>query len=279
MRPAPESEAPFDPHNGRQRQGRALRQNVLDQERLRIERRSALAQSRFRRYFAAPGTERRRMAERIPIFADRADAGRRLAAPLSAMSIRNPVVLALPRGGVPVGYEIALALKAPLDVLLVRKIGAPGHEEFALGAVVEAATPIVVLNEGLPARFLTHVQEQAARQIEEIERRRQMYRDGGALLPVAGHAAVIVDDGIATGATFRAALEAMKQLEVTQVIAAIPVAPAESLPAIQAMADEVVCLATPEPFYAVGLHYGDFSQTTDAEVVALLQSCRQTGPA
>lgn len=219
------------------------------------------------------------MAERIPIFADRADAGRRLAAPLSAMSIRNPVVLALARGGVPVGYEIALALKAPLDVLLVRKIGAPGHEEFALGAVVEAATPIVVLNEGLPARFLTHVQEQAARQIEEIERRRQMYRDGGALLPVAGHAAVIVDDGIATGATFRAALEAMKQLEVTQVIAAIPVAPAESLPAIQAMADEVVCLATPEPFYAVGLHYGDFSQTTDAEVVALLQSCRQTGPA
>jgi putative phosphoribosyl transferase len=187
------------------------------------------------------------------------------------MDLDDPVVLALPRGGVPVGYEIARALKAPLDVLLVRKIGAPGHEEFALGALVEADPPIVVLNEGVPARYMLHVQTQSALEAEELERRRQAYRDGRPLLRVAGRTAIVVDDGIATGATFRAALEAMKQLNAAKVIAAIPVAPAESLPAIEALADEVVCLATPEPFYAVGLHYGDFSQTSDEEVVDLLK--------
>jgi putative phosphoribosyl transferase len=211
------------------------------------------------------------MHERNEIFADRTEAGRRLAERLRAMDLDDPVVLALPRGGVPVGYEIARALKAPLDVLLVRKIGAPGHEEFALGALVEADPPIVVLNEGVPARYMLHVQTQSALEAEELERRRQAYRDGRPLLRVAGRTAIVVDDGIATGATFRAALEAMKQLNAAKVIAAIPVAPAESLPAIEALADEVVCLATPEPFYAVGLHYGDFSQTSDEEVVDLLK--------
>jgi putative phosphoribosyl transferase len=210
------------------------------------------------------------MYERNQIFADRTEAGRRLAERLRVMGLANPVVLALPRGGVPVGYEIAQALKAPLDVLLVRKIGAPGHEEFALGAAVEAEPPIIVLNEGVPQRFMQHVHEEAARQAQEIERRRQAYRGGRPLLDVAGHTAIVVDDGIATGATFRAALEAMKQMDAAKIVAAIPVAPAESLPAVEALADEVVCLATPEPFYAVGLHYGDFSQTTDEEVLNLL---------
>jgi putative phosphoribosyl transferase len=215
------------------------------------------------------------MYERNQIFADRTEAGRRLAKRLRAMDLDKPVVLALPRGGVPVGYEIARELKAPLDVLLVRKIGAPGHEEFALGAVVEAETPIVVLNEAVPSHFLPHVQDVAARQALEIERRRQAYRGGLPLVPVAGRTAIVVDDGIATGATFRAALEAMKLMDAAKVVAAIPVAPADSLPAVEELADEVVCLATPEPFYAVGLHYGDFSQTTDEEVVDLLGKARQ----
>ena len=213
------------------------------------------------------------MYERNQFFADRAEAGRLLAERLQATA--DPVVLALPRGGVPVGFEIARELRAPLDVLLVRKIGAPGQEEFALGAVVEGEPPIVVLNEGVPARFTAHVRAESARQAEEIGRRRQTYRAGRPLVDVAGRTAIVVDDGIATGATFRAALEAMKHMDAARVIAAIPVAPAESLPAIQSLADEVVCLETPEPFYAVGLHYGDFSQTTDAEVVDLLEKGRQ----
>jgi putative phosphoribosyl transferase len=219
------------------------------------------------------------MYEPNQIFADRAEAGSRLAKRLRAMGLENPVVLALPRGGVPVGYEIAQALEAPLDVLLVCKIGAPGHEEFALGAAVEAEPPIVVLNEGVPQRFMQHVREQAARQAEEIERRRQAYRSGRPLLDVSGRTAIVVDDGIATGATFRAALEAMKHMDAAKVVAAIPVAPAESLPAVEALAGDVVCLATPEPFYAVGLHYRDFSQTTDQEVVELLKKAKAFGQA
>jgi putative phosphoribosyl transferase len=215
------------------------------------------------------------MYERNQIFADRAEAGRRLAEQLRAMKLDDPVVLALPRGGVPVGYEVARALTAPLDVLLVRKIGAPGHEEFALGAVVEAETPIVVVNEGVPARFMAHVKEEAGRQTQELERRRQAYRGGRPLISVAGRTAIVVDDGIATGATFRAALEAMKQMDAAKIVAAIPVAPIESVLAVEQLADEVVCLATPEPFYAVGLHYGDFSQTTDEEVLDLLNQARQ----
>jgi putative phosphoribosyl transferase len=218
------------------------------------------------------------MYEPNQIFADRAEAGRRLAERLREMRLDNPVVLALPRGGVPIGYEIAQALKAPLDVLLVRKIGAPGHEEFALGAAVEAEPLIVVLNEGVPERFMQHVREEAERQAEEIERRRQAYRGGRPLVDVAGRTAIVVDDGIATGATFRAALEVMKQMDAAKVVAAMPVAPAESLPAIEELADEVVCLATPEPFYAVGLHYGDFSQTTDAEVLDLLRQAEAFKP-
>jgi putative phosphoribosyl transferase len=211
------------------------------------------------------------MFERNPIFADRVEAGRRLAERLREMELDQPVVLALPRGGVPVGFEIAKALEAPLDVLLVRKIGAPGHEEFALGAVVEAAEPIVVQNADVPPRFATYIRDAALREAHEIERRRQAYRGGRSLAPVAGRTAIVVDDGIATGATFRAALEAMQQMDAGRVVAAIPLAPEESLPSVEALADDVICLATPEPFYAVGLHYGDFSQTTDEEVVQLLQ--------
>lgn len=208
--------------------------------------------------------------ERNPIFVDRAEAGRLLAERLRARHLAQPVVLALPRGGVPVGYEVARALKAPLDALLVRKLGAPGHEEFALGAVVEGEPPIVVLNEGVPSRFKDHISDETARQVREMGRRRLAYREGRPLISVEGRTAIVVDDGVATGATFRAALEAMKRMNAAKVVAAIPVAPAESLAAIEALADEVICLESPEPFYAVGLHYADFGQTSDAEVVGLL---------
>jgi putative phosphoribosyl transferase len=216
------------------------------------------------------------MFERNPIFADRVEAGRLLAARLRAMDLESPVVLALPRGGVPVGYEIAKALKAPLDALLVRKLGAPGHEEFALGAVVEGEPPIVVLNEGVPGRFEDHIRDEAARQAKEMERRRQAYRNGRPLISVAGRTAIVVDDGVATGATFRAALEAMKRMDAARVVAAIPVAPDDSLATIEALAHEVICLQTPEPFYAVGLHYADFGQTSDAEVIELLSRAEPT---
>lgn len=215
------------------------------------------------------------MYQRNELFADRAEAGRRLVERLRTMNLDRPVVLALPRGGVPVGFEIARELKAPLDVLLVRKIGAPGQEEFALGAVVEGEPPIVVLNEGVPKRFMQHVQEEGARQAEEIERRREAYREGRPLLAVADRTAIVVDDGIATGATFRAALEAVRRMDAAKVVAAIPVSPAEGLPSVGALSDSVVCLATPEPFYAVGLHYGDFIQTTDAEVLELLKRAKR----
>lgn len=215
------------------------------------------------------------MYERNQIFANRADAGRQLAERLGAKTLEWPVVLALPRGGVPVGFEVAKTLQAPLDVLLVRKIGAPGHEEFALGAVVEADTPIVVVNPDVPARYAAHIREEAQRQAAEIDERRQAYRGGAPMISLRGRTAIVVDDGIATGASFRAALEALRQTDAAKIVAAIPVAPDDSLAAVEALSDEVVCLATPEPFYAVGLHYGDFSQTTDEEVVTLLRRARQ----
>jgi putative phosphoribosyl transferase len=214
------------------------------------------------------------MFERNPIFTDRADAGRRLAERLKARSYDAPIVLALPRGGVPVGFEIAKALAAPLDVLLVRKIGAPGHEEFALGAVVEGDRPIVVVNEQMPADYAAYVEREAARQIEEIARRRTLYRGGRPLVRIAGRTVIVVDDGVATGATFRAALKALRRMHAEKVVAAIPVAPAESLAAIVAQADEVECLATPENFHAVGQYYGVFDQTSDEEVVRLLAPFR-----
>jgi putative phosphoribosyl transferase len=212
------------------------------------------------------------MFERNRIFADRPDAGRKLAERLKGRSLEKPVVLALPRGGVPVAYEIATALNAPLDVVLVRKIGAPGHEEFALGALVDGASPIVIVNEGVPSRYGEHIREEAKRQGQEIERRRALYRGGSPPEEVRGRTVIVVDDGIATGASLRAALTALKRAGAAKVIAAIPVAPAESLTDLEPLADEIVCLATPEPFYAVGLHYANFEQTSDDEVIQLLKA-------
>jgi len=206
------------------------------------------------------------------VFADRRQAGRLLAEALLMLDLADPVVLALPRGGVPVGLEVAKLLRAPLDVLIVRKIGAPGHEEYGIGAVVDGASPQIVIDQpaaeavGASAEY---IDRQVARQLAEIERRRSLYRTGPPVA-VAGRTVIVVDDGIATGVTARAALQALGKAGAAAVILAIPVAPDDALPGLRALCDQVVCLATPDPFYAVGAHYADFTQTTDAEVVEAL---------
>jgi len=206
-------------------------------------------------------------------FADRADAGRRLAAALTIHADRKPVVLALPRGGVPVGAAVAAALGAPLDLVLVRKIGAPGQPELALGAVVDGGAPLVVRNPRILAATGTSAAEFdaiGARELAEIERRRVRYLGARAAVDIAGRVAIVVDDGIATGATMRAALRATRRRHPARMVLAVPVASPAALASLRPEVDEVVCLASPEDFLGVGQFYDDFRQVTDDEVMALL---------
>jgi predicted phosphoribosyltransferase len=205
-------------------------------------------------------------------FLDRRDAGRRLAAALTHHA-GDPaaIVLALPRGGVPVGAEVAAALGLPLDILVVRKLGVPGHEEYAMGAI--AGGGVKVLHE--PVLQMLRIPEVAvarvvAREQEELARRERAYR-GDRPLPVLGARTVLlVDDGLATGASMEAALAVVQRQHPARVVVAVPVAPAETLARLRDLADEVVCVLTPEPFDAVGSWYHDFPQTSDDEVRALL---------
>jgi predicted phosphoribosyltransferase/pimeloyl-ACP methyl ester carboxylesterase len=208
-----------------------------------------------------------------PLFVDRADAGRKLALRLKALNLVDPVIYALPRGGVPLATEIARVLKAPIDLVLVRKIGAPGQPELALAAVVDGDEAQTVINEevgrmtGGDAAFL----EKARRgKLEEIERRRALYFRGRRRISAAGRTAIVVDDGLATGATAKAALRALKRQGAAKVILAVPVAPADTLEAMRAEADVVVCLEMLSPFFGVGGFYGDFHQLTDDEILNLL---------
>jgi len=215
-------------------------------------------------------------------FRDRVDAGRKLARALLHLKEQRPIVLALPRGGVPVAFEVAVALGAPLDVVLVRKIGAPGQPELGLGAVVDGASPQIVLNEELvrlvqPGQAYLEAEER--RQFAEIERRRGLYRPGRPPISLAGRTAIVVDDGIATGGTMKAVLLALRNSGVGRLVLAVPLAPADSLGELSPLADEVVCLVSPEPFYSVGSHYRDFAQTTDDEVIHLLASAAKNGNA
>ena len=209
---------------------------------------------------------------RLP-FKDRHDAGRHLAAALDRFRSEHPLILALPRGGVPVGYEVAAALDAPLDVIMVRKIGAPGHEEYGLGAVVDGLDPQLVLNDEVMQLVRPppgYIEEEQQRQLAEIERRKALYLRSRPSLPVKDRVVIVVDDGIATGGTAKAALMALSRNGAARVVLAVPVAPSDVVDEFSKLADEVICLARPEPFLAVGLHYADFSQTTDEAVVALL---------
>ncbi|WP_457090386.1 phosphoribosyltransferase [Microvirga sp. P5_D2] len=211
-------------------------------------------------------------------FRNRAEAGRQLVPRLMAYADQNPVILALPRGGVPVAFEVAQALRAPLDLIFVRKIGAPGHAEFGLGAVVDGAHPQVVLNEEALGHVKVppgYIEDETQRQLKEIERRREHYLAGKSPINVAGRVAIVVDDGIATGSTVRAALKGLSRARPARLILAVPVAPQDTLARLASEADEVVCLMTPEPFYAVSEHYDDFSQTSDREVMRLLDEAQR----
>jgi putative phosphoribosyl transferase len=211
---------------------------------------------------------------KVPIsFADRRSAGRALAQVLAGKNFVAPVVLALPRGGVAVAAEIAQALKAPLDILLVRKIGVPFQPELAAAAVVDGSEPEIVTNEDvveLAGVSREYIDAQASRELSEIERRRRLYVLGRTRASVADRTVILVDDGIATGASIRAALRALKRKSPKALILAVPVAPAEAVDALRNEVDEVVCLSTPEPFLAIGIHYVDFHQISDAEVIQLL---------
>ena len=209
------------------------------------------------------------------MFADRSDAGRQLAAAVARLPLADPIVLALPRGGVPVASEVARALHAPLDLLIVRKIGAPGREEYGIGALVDGDDPQVVFNDEAMALFQPspdYIAAETARQIAEIERRRAAYLGDRPPLPVKDREVVLVDDGIATGGTARAALLALRKGGAKRIVLAVPVAPADTIASLGKEADDVVCLAMPDRFYAVSQHYEDFEQTTDEDVIRLLSA-------
>jgi putative phosphoribosyl transferase len=205
-------------------------------------------------------------------FRDRREAGRLLALQLGAYAKRpDVIVLALPRGGVPVGYEVARALQAPLDVFLVRKLGVPGHEEYAMGAIASGGVRVlndeIVLALGIPPRA---IEQAAAREQQELERRERAYRGARPPPEVRGRTVIVVDDGLATGASMQAAIAALRRLAPARIVVAVPAAAPDTCEQMRALADDVVCAITPEPFQAVGLWYQDFSQTSDAEVRALL---------
>lgn len=212
------------------------------------------------------------------MFRDRQDAGRRLARALARLRGADPLILALPRGGVPVAFEVATALDAELDLLLVRKIGAPGHEELALGAVVDGLHPNLVRNDDViqlvrpPPGYIEAAEK---RELAEIERRRSLYLGEAPPVAIEGRIVVVVDDGIATGATMKAGLRGVRRNKPRRLVLAAPVAPRSSLEELAAECDDIVCLETPEPFFAVGLHYIDFAQTADDEVIELLAEARR----
>jgi putative phosphoribosyl transferase len=209
----------------------------------------------------------------VRAFANRQTAGQALADELTKRHLVDPVVLALPRGGVPVAVEIAKALKAPLDLVLVRKIGVPFQPELAVAAVVDGGAPEIVVNEDvikLAGLDRDYIDQRAKLELAEIERRRQAYIGGRPRVPLEGRTLIVVDDGIATGASVRAALKALRRRAPKALVLAVPVAPAETVEALRAEVDQLICLATPEPFFAIGVHYLDFRQLSDQEVVSSL---------
>jgi putative phosphoribosyl transferase len=209
-------------------------------------------------------------------FVDRVDAGKRLAEALADFHGKNAAVLAIPRGGVVVGYEIAAALVLPLDVIVPRKLGAPDNPELAIGAIAEDGS--TVFDDKLIAYLgvsQDYIQEESDRQRQEIARRMKLYREGGPSVGVAGKDIIVVDDGIATGSTMKAALTSIRNREAKSVTVAVPVGPTETIQELRRLADKVVYLYLPDYFHAIGQFYEDFSQTSDEEVINLLRLSRE----
>ncbi len=213
------------------------------------------------------------------IYENRSEAGKRLTPELLKYRTDDPIILALPRGGVVVAAEIALAFDAPLDLILVRKLGVPMQPELAMGAVVDGARPFVVRNEDIlaqldrPEKYFGQVCERE-RELDEIERRRKLYFKDRPRADIEDRIVIVVDDGIATGATTRAALRAVRKCMPRWLVLAVPVAPTSTLEELSAEADDIVCPESHEPFYAIGSYYEDFHQVTDREVIDILSEVR-----
>jgi predicted phosphoribosyltransferase len=221
-----------------------------------------------------------RTHSRTQVFADRREAGRELAVQLSHhRGDPNVIVLGLPRGGVPVAYEVAATIDAPLDVFVVRKLGVPGHEELAMGAI--ASGGVLVLNDDvvralkIPDDVIRRVADQEER---ELLRRERSYRGDRPPLDLQGRTAILVDDGLATGSSMLAAIQALRRLEPARIVVAVPAAPRSTCRELQALVDEVICATNPEPFYAVGQAYRNFDQTSDDEVRELLRAAASRVP-
>lgn len=212
------------------------------------------------------------------MFRDRVEAGQLLAQRLTHLQNQRPVVLGLPRGGVVVAAQIAQQLNAPLDVLVVRKIGAPNQPELAIGAVTDGEHPAHVLNDELVQMIgvdETYILREVQQQLQEVRARQSRYRHGRPGVSVRGRTAIVVDDGIATGATVRAGLLALRQSEPANLVLAVPVAPGDTLANLSRDVDEIVCFHTPVNFMAVGRFYENFDQTSDEQVMELLEQCAQ----
>lgn len=215
-----------------------------------------------------------------PAFSDREDAGRQLAEAMQSVQLQDPVVVALPRGGVPVAFEIAQRLGAPLDLLIVRKIGAPGHPEYGIGAVVDGKEPHVVVSEEAARRFQIppgYLATEREHQLAEIERRHRIYfgEDEPQDHDQAGRDIILVDDGIANGNSIRAGIHALKEMGVGSIRIAVPVAPRDLVESLREEVDDIVCLSAPQHLEAVSAHYADFPETTDQDVVRLLKEARR----
>jgi putative phosphoribosyl transferase len=211
-----------------------------------------------------------------PPFADRAEAARALAEAVVARALPAPVVvLALPRGGVPIGAELAWRLHAPLDLLLVRKIGAPWEPELAIAAVVDGTVPDIVFNDEVMALSRydpDYIETQVLKELQEIQRRRRLYLRGRAPVALGGVTVVVVDDGIATGTTLRVALRALRRQQPARLVLAVPVAPHEVVQSLRGEVDDVICLVEPKSFYAIGRYYRDFHPVSDDEVIDALDA-------
>lgn len=222
------------------------------------------------------------MIDRPTGFRNRADAGRQLVRRLDHLAAEEPIVLALPRGGVVVGYEIARALGAPLDIIAVRKIGAPFQPEFGIGALVDGDRPETLLDEATLRQVgvtREQLRGQIQRELAELKRRERLYRGDAPRPDLKGRSVIVVDDGIATGSTVRAALRAIRRAEPRRLVLATPVAPPRTVESLSDECDELICLLAPPWFRAVGQVYQEFDQTTDQEVIDLLHEAREAQPA